>query len=279
MLRSMSLLLRFSCLAFGMIAAPAVAIDSAPMPNVQIEERMVPSGLSVSLGAAYWEGKFGGATTSELFVAPLSVRWRSDNVRAWATLPYMSIQSDGVLFAGTDGGPILVSSSTPSPQGRNRDGLGDLTLGATWTAIDGGGTGLMLDLTTRVKLPTAADSTGLSTGKTDVSIAADVSVPAGGVVPYASVSYRFLGDPSGFDLRNTINTSVGVSLPFSEKAVALVAYEYDRAPSNLVDDGHEIFAAFSGPATDRLDWTAYGSVGLSEGASDFSAGLLLTLSL
>ncbi len=268
-----------SCAAIGLFAAPALAIDSAPMPNVQIEERMVPSGISVSLGAAYWEGKFGGATTSELFVAPLSIRYRSGDIRVWGTLPYMSIHSDGVLFAGTDGGPILVDAGTPSPVGRSRDGLGDITVGATWSAIDGGDDGLMLDLTTRAKLPTASGDSGLSTGKTDVSIAADISIPAGGVVPYASFSYRFLGDPDGFDLRNTINTAVGVSIPFSDRAVALVAYEFDRAPSDFVEDGHEIFAAVSGPATERLDWTAYGSVGLSDGASDFALGFLLTLSI
>ena len=263
------------------LAAPALAIDSAPMPNVQVDERVSLSGISISAGLAYWEGDFGGPTTSELLVVPVSLRYDSGTLRAWATLPYMRVESEGVLFAGTDGGPIFVDPATASPAGTVREGLGDLTVGATWSVWEEGVRPVSLDLTSRIKLPTADDDDGLSTGKTDISFAVDVSRAVNGVVPYVSAGYKFIGDPDGFDLDNTVSLAAGLSVPLGEvgDTIALIAYEYDSSASDLVDDGHEIFSAISGSIDDRFTWTAYGSVGLSDGASDFALGALFTVKL
>lgn len=260
-------------------AAPALAAaDDAPMPNVQIENRTSLSGFSVSTGATYWQGDFGAPTTSELFIALVNLRYEFDGLRVWGTLPYMRVESDGVLFAGTDGGPILVDTGSPSPAGRVRNGFGDVTLGATYAVVENGGD-WAVDLSSRVKLPTASDESGLSTGKTDVGVSVDISRAVQGVVPFVSAGYTFLGDPDGYDLRNTVSASAGLSIPFGgDDTVALISYEYDRAATDFVDDGHELFGAVSGTVSDQFSWTGFGTVGLSEGASDFALGLLLSLS-
>ena len=253
------------------------AADDAPMPNVQVEKTLSPSGFSLSAGATYWTGDFGFPTRSHLFSAALSARYAAADIRVWATLPWMSVRSDATLFAGMDGGPIFVSAATP-PQGREREGLGDLTLGGTWTAVDGGLSAPTVDLTTRVKLPTASDSSGLSTGKTDVALSADVSMPVGGIIPYISGGYTFLGDPDGFDLRNPISAAAGFSAPIGprEAGVLVLAYEYDRSSSAVFGDRHELFGALSFDVAQRINLTGYATVGLNEAAADTAVGLLTT---
>lgn len=279
--------LRPAALLAGLVTVAAIhaparaASDDAPMPNVQIDNRTSLGGFSISAGPAFWSGDFGGPTTSDIFVAAVSLRYDSGPLRTWATLPYMRVESDGVLFAGTDGGPILVDTTRPSPEGRVRDGLGDITVGATWSALEGRADGLAVDLTGRLKLPTASDGSGLSTGKTDVSLSADVSKPVGGVVPFVSAGYRFLGDPDGYDLRNTVSASAGLTLPLAETAdtVLLLSYDYDESATRFVDDSHALFAAISGTIGGGFTWTGYGSAGLSDGTSDFSIGALVSFAL
>lgn len=151
------------------------------MPRVQVEERTALSGFSISSGITYWQGDFGGPSNSELLVVPFTLRYSTGPIRVWITLPYMRVESDGLLFAGTDGGPIIADPTTPSPFGRVREGIGDLTLGATWSAIEENEGGLGLDFTSRIKLPVGKDE--LSTDKTDVGFAVDVSQRIGEVVP------------------------------------------------------------------------------------------------
>lgn len=45
----------------------------------------------------------------------------------------------------------------------------------------------------------------------------------------------------------------------------------------MVDDSQEIFAAFTTPLGNRLNFTLYGSAGLSEGAPDLGRGARITL--
>jgi|TARA_R100000501_G_scaffold17911_1_gene34648 hypothetical protein len=259
-------------------AAAIKAAESGPMPNPRLDDVTSLSGFSASTGVAYWQGDFGLPTRSNLLVVPLSLKYDFGDLRVWGTLPYMRVESDALLFAGTDGGPIEAGAAISPGQARVRDGLADLTLGGTWSLTRSAEDGFDVDVTTRVKLPTASNDSGLSTGKTDVTLAADIAKPIGGIVPYVSAGYRFLGDPDGFDLNNTLHLAGGFSVPLGERGdtVALLAYEYDESPSRLVDDGHELFSAVSGSINDRFSWTGYGSVGLNEGASDFALGLLLT---
>ena len=264
-----------------MMAAQRVALVAALVGAVlaaRVEAQPAAgSGVSVSTGLGYTSGDYSAPTKTEILVAPFSLRYRTGPLRLLATLPYVRIDSPGTVFGGVEGGPIIVDPETP--MGRQvREGLGDLSLGATYTLPEATTGAFLVDLGARVKLPTSEKREQLGTGKTDITLSADVSRQFDRVAPFANVSYRFYGDPAAWDLRDGFATSVGTSVQ-AGRGVAILSYDYTRAASRFIGDAHELFAGYSGPAIDQLSWTAFGTAGLSEGAPDYGFGLLLTFRL
>lgn len=258
-------------------AAPAWAQAADPVADATaqgvgpVAEGDEGFGLSFSTGLDYSSGDYGAATKTEILVVPFSLRASFGQSRFTATIPYLRIDSPGGVIIGPDGNPL---PGVPSGAGV-RKGLGDLSLGYAYSIPAEALGGLELDLGGRVKLPTSSDRKQLGTGKTDVAVSADLSYPMGLFSPFATIGYRFLGDPEGIELDNSFTGSLGTTFQLGT-TVAIFSYDYSEASSDLAKDAHELFAAFSGPATSRLNWTVYGIAGLSEGSPDFGLGALLT---
>lgn len=116
----------------------------------------------------------------------------------------------------------------------------------------------------------------MGTGKTDFSAAVDLSKTFGNVAPFVDVGYKWAGDPSYVDLKNTWFGLAGVSI-VAGKSVILASYDYREASSPFAVDSHELFGAFSTPLSKRLNFTLYGSTGLSNGAPDFGVGAMISV--
>jgi hypothetical protein len=231
-------------------------------------------GLSFSTGADYSTGDYGAASKTKILVVPFSLRASVGQSRFTATLPYLRIDSPGGVILGPDGNPL---PGVPTTSGV-RKGLGDLSLGYTYSIPPANLGGLELDLGARVKLPTSADRRQLGTGKTDVTVSADLSYPMGLFSPFVTAGYRFLGDPAGVELDNGFAGSIGTTAQLGT-TIAILSYDYTEASSALAEDSHELFGAVSTPVAERLDFTLYGIAGLSEGSPDVGVGALLTFKL
>jgi len=233
--------------------------------------------LTASAGIGYSSGRYTAPSTTDIVVAPFSVRYATGPVRLTATLPYLYVNSVGTVLSAS-GVPIVVTPGDPNARKRARDGIGDVQLGITYT-LPASLTGeWLIDFTARAKLPTARRSIGLGTGKADMFISTEVSREFGRFAPFVNVGYRFLGDPPGFKLRNSISTSVGTSYQLG-RTYLIASYDYTRATTTFVPDAHELFGGVSGPAIGRLTWTAFGTAGLSKGAPDYGVGMLFSYKL
>jgi hypothetical protein len=229
-----------------------------------------PGTFSVSTGADYSSGDYGGTQKTKILVVPVTAAYRTEGLRLSASLPYLRIQGAGVVL-GPDGQPL---PGVPTAAG-TRSGVGDLSLGATTYLKPEALGGLEIDLSGRVKLPTSQKSKGLGTGKTDFSVAADLSYPIGQWAPFLTLGYRMPGDPAGVALRNTVAASAGSSFTVG-RTVLIASYDYAEAASPLARDSQELFAAVNTPIARQVSWTGYGTVGLSKGAPDFGLGMLVT---
>jgi len=230
--------------------------------------------FSITTGVDYTTGKYGASEDTTILVIPVSARFKTGDWRFSATVPYLQIDGASSIVGSGDGGPIIIDPNAPRVK---RDGLGDLSVGAIFSAMKEETAGVNLDLGATVKLPTGSASDGLGTGKTDYSVSADTSKTFGVVSPFVTVGYRVPGDPDGVDLDNTFSASVGASVAFGE-SVAILSYDYRQATSDLAEDSREVFGAFSGPVG-SANWTLYASAGLSDGSPDLGAGLMLTFKL
>lgn len=242
------------------------ALDS-PVPG--------DSSLTLSLGSSFASGKFGGASATNIWATAAGARLSFGALRLNASIPYMRIRSNGTVFTGIDSTPVIVARGT----GRRsvHKGLGDLTLGASY-ALPAMTANTEIELSGRVKVPTASRSSALSSGKTDFSVGAQATQVVGKFAPFASVTYRFFGDSEQLRLKNGIAASAGSSLALDDKTVLLASYHYAQKASSLISDSHELFAGASrGFSDNRLRLSGYVTAGLSRGAAAASGGLSISV--
>jgi hypothetical protein len=257
---------------FGLAALGALA---AATPAMGQSTAASPLGLSFTTGVDYSSGDYGATDKTNILVVPLNARLSSGDLRVSATLPYLRIKGPGSVIGGGEGGPIVVDPGSDLPVTK-RSGLGDLSLSATYGVLRQDNAGFDLDLTGRVKLPTASKAKGLGTGKADYGVSAEVARTFGNATPFLSVGYRMPGDPEGINLRNSMTASAGASFA-AGSTVLIASYDYAGRTSANAFDSHSLFGAVSGAATERLNLTGYGTAGLSKGAADYGLGLLMTL--
>lgn len=250
----------------------------SPFTAVQAMDRLDPlrSSVSVSVATSYITGDFGASTNTSIVSSAAGIRYALSDLRLSASLPWMRIRSNGTIFTGIDGTPIIAAPD--AGRRTTHSGLGDLTLGGAYT-VTPSQNGPEIEVSGRVKLNTAADSTGLSTGKTDYSAGLQVMQPMGRFVPFASVSYRIFGDPVGLDLKDGVALSAGTSIVAGPDNLVVLSYHFAQAASRLVGDSHELFA---GASTNLegvgLRVTGFATAGLSRGAAGLSIGLGLSKS-
>ena len=231
-------------------------------------------GLSLTTGADFSSGDYGAPARTDILVVPFSLRAKKGPIRVSATLPWLRLDGPANIVGGGEDGPIVIDPNAPAPR-RVRKGLGDLSLAFDYALPSEDLVGLEIDLGLRLKLPTSKTSRGLSTGKTDVGLVADISRPIGKLSPFLTLGYRMPGDPDGVELRNSATVSAGASATFG-KLVAIGAYDYAGASSRLGFDSHSLFAALAGPVAKKVILTGYGTIGMSRGAPDHGLGLLVT---
>lgn len=251
----------FACAMGALTAAPASA------QSIQQSD----FSLSASTGVDYSSGDYGAAEDTEIFVIPAVLRATTGNLAFTASVPYLRIDGPGNVVVGPGGEPL---PGAPTASGV-REGIGDLSLGAAYTFTGAQPGGVELTLGGNVKLPTSQESEQLGTGETDYTVKGEVSAPLGGLTPFASVGYRFFGDPEGVDLRSGPTASAGFSTSVGT-SVLIASYDYVRAITPATEDSHSIFSGLSVPVGSRLNFTGYGVAGLSEGSPDFGVGLLVT---
>ena len=263
-------------LASAIASTPAFAQDRGVEEIVNANDR--ESTILLSTGIDFSRGDYGDVQATEIVVVPVSLRVRATD---WLSLglstAWIRIDGPGVVL-GPDNEPL---PGFPTAR-QTRQGLGDLGASATVALPLGDESHWTVDLTGRVKLPTASKRRGLTTGKSDFSFGANVGYVAGKWLPFVDLGIRIPGDPAGIDLRNSPSVSIGTArvLGADGKNGALIAsYDWQRAFSPFARDSHSLFAAYSHAVAKRFDLTGYGSVGLSSGAAAIEVGLLVTAKL
>ncbi|MFK3891301.1 hypothetical protein [Sphingomonas sp. NPDC079357] len=257
-------------------ATATVSASSVP----QAMERLDGGGstVDVSLGTLYGAGKFGTGSTTTIWSSAASARVHIDNLTLSASLPWMQIRSRSTIFTGIDATPVLIAPNTAIAK-RTTEGFGDLTVGAAYT-IAPTGLPVEVELSARAKLNTASSSSGLSSGSNDYALGADVSVPLGKVTPFASFTYRFLGDTDAYVLRDGPAASAGASLGLGSEAFLVASYHYSSAATRQVSAAHELFAGASQRiAGTPFRLTGFVTTGLSSGAAAISGGAALSIGL
>ena len=258
------------------VSRPAAYVDQPVTSNGDSQDAIADrDAVTLSLGGSAWSGDFGSHSTTDISAGLLSAQYNRGDWHVAATLPYTRITTAGDVFLGIGATPLIVRPETTSVR-RVNEGVGDLTLNASYLTPGLPALGLDIELLGGVKIPTASSASRVSTGKSDFSLGSELSRPIGRIVPFVSVIYRDFGSSSRLPLRDGIASSVGASYVVSDQIVVNASYDYARSASHFVSDAHEIVASASYRFPHyNIRLSSYASAGLSQGAPAISGGLSL----
>jgi hypothetical protein len=185
-------------------------------------------------------------------------------------VPYIRINGPGDVVRGADGNLVISSEAS----GRTTEsGVGDVLAALSYVFYPSSSALPALELTGRIKLPTADEDEGLGTGETDYTLQADVSKSFGALSSFATLGYRVLGDSSDLDLDDGFLASLGIGYRFSPRLNLGLAFDYREASTDGTDDSREIVPYTSYRCSDSVTLGTYGVVGLSDSSSDLAIGV------
>lgn len=229
-------------------------------------------GLTLGMGVDYSTGLYGDAMATDILFVPAFLKWEHDPWTAKMSVAYVRIRGPGrVVLNGEK--PIQADESAQGAT--TEEGLGDVTLALGRTLWTDPATGMGLDLTAKLKLPTADETKGLGTGKTDAGLLLDGYAALGPVSWIAGVGYRWMGDPPGSSYRNVWSGNTGFSLKAGPTVSVGLMYDYRQSVYATSPGSSELtpFASFKLGRGYKLQW--YGTVGLSDSSPDRGMGLML----
>ncbi len=126
-----------------------------------------------------------------------------------------------------------------------------------------------------IKVPTASREAALGTGEVDFGINGQISQRFGNVIPFVTAGYTFIGEPTGFDVRNTLSGAVGGQFVVRKSSSVTLSYSYDQAATNQIGDNQSLGLGFATSLTNRLQLGVDARAGVSADAPDARLGIRL----
>lgn len=221
-----------------------------------------PARFHTDVGFNYVTGDYGLSSTTDVYVATAGATYEQGPWRTQLTVPYIVLTGPATVVG--DGG-------IPRASTEREEGLGDVTLSGTYlfgpVVAD-----TDLDLTARVKFPTASDSKGLGTGELDYYVEASARHHFGTFTPFATVGYRFLGSNATYPVKDGLYASLGAALAVNPSTVIGVSGSWRERIVDGGDDSVELlgFVAYDISPTWRVQ--GYALTGFTDASPDLGVG-------
>lgn len=224
--------------------------------------------FSISTGAEYTTGTYGGDADIEDFYVPLKATMDFRRLSFRLTVPYLSVRApEGTVITGPGGEPIPGTGDIVTNSGIG-DVIGSVTV---YDVIRNRRLGFAMDLTGKVKFGTADADKGLGTGENDFTVQADFLKFTDTITWVGSLGYKFRGEPPGATLDDAFLASAGGIYRFSDDTRAGLFFDY-RESSIGADAAQELSAFVSNRI--GVDWKlqAYIFKGFTDSSADWGGG-------
>lgn len=246
------------------VAGPAQAQESF---NDYFWARRVTTGLD------YTAGKYGETTTTEIAFVPVSAQaargpWTFKVSGGWLSVSGPALILDGAATGGAAASP-----------NRKDSGFADTSLSAMYSLERLYDKGVYIDLTARVKLPTASYGKGLGTGEGDLALQVDGAFAWDHVMPFVTLGYKFNGSPANLPLRDVWFGSLGVQYNWNEKVTTGVAFDYRQSSLKTSSDPQEGTVYLNVRFTEEWSFNLYGLTGFSQNSPGAGGGITFTYRL
>jgi hypothetical protein len=229
--------------------------------------------LTLSAGVDYSTGDYGTDEDTEVWYFPVMAKYELGRSVFKLTVPYLRIDGPSGC-AIIDGRPICGEAGTSSTE----EGLGDVVLGYSYSLTPQPVAGFFVDLGGKIKFGTADEDKGLGTGENDYALYADAFYPAGDWTPFATLGYRFMGDPDGYDFDDTWYGTLGVDYKLSQVNNVGGLWDLRESVTHTGDGASELMLYWSHKFTGGYKLQTYAVSGFSDDSPDYGLGVMLLYS-
>lgn len=224
--------------------------------------------FSLATGFDYSTGKYGTASSTDIFSIPVIGKYETGPWVFKLTAPYVRISGMGGVVPGM--GRIRTSGST----GNTQSGLGDTIAAATYNLYEESESTLGVDLTGKVKLATA--DTGLGSGANDYAAQMDVYQSLDKFTAMGSLGSKVMGSPTGITLKSVFYGSFGGVYQFTNQTSGGVDMSLAQSPSALAARQQELTAYVSYKIDNHFKAQGYVLKGFSSGSPGKGVGALVS---
>ena len=233
--------------------------------------------LKLTIGMDYSSGDYGQTDNTQMLYLPFTLKYETFPWGLQLTIPWLSITGSGTVVGGVDGGVVIGGRGQGQGQRRTTEsGLGDVVAGASFALDSVWNSGPLVDLIAKVKFATADETRDLGTGENDLSLQADIAKTYGRFTPFATLGYKFMGDPPDLDLNDVLFASAGADYRFHLSLSGGASFEYRESSSLTSTDAEELLGYLNWKLTNRWSVNGYGVMGLTDGSPDSGVGVQLT---
>ena len=224
--------------------------------------------FSLATGFDYSTGKYGTASTTNIFSIPVVGKYTTGPWVFKLTAPYLHISGMGGVVPGT--GHIKASGYT----GNTQSGLGDAVAAATYNLYENNASSRSIDLTGKIKLATA--DANLGSGANDYAAQMDVYQSLDKFTAMGTLGSKVLGSPAGITLNTVLYGSFGGVYQFSNQTSGGMDMSLTQGPSTTTAGQQELTAYVSYKIDKRLKAQGYVLKGFSDGSPDKGVGALFS---
>jgi hypothetical protein len=237
------------------------------------EEKPEARDWKVSVSVNYETGKYGTTSNTDTFYMPVTIKkYFPDMGDISLTIPYIS-QTGSSDVTNIDG-TVFQTKLTPGAPVTN-SGVGDLILrGSYYLFSESRNVPFDLNLTAKIKVPTADDSRGLGTGEFDTGFGLEFAktLPSG-FTGYLDIYYTAIGDPPGLDLEDRVSFDAGFSLKIAPQWTMSAFYE--ESTPLLKSNSHlrDLLLSFEFKANSRSRLFFGTTLGLTDTSPEYGLSL------
>ncbi len=257
----------------GSVAAflAATGLASAQQQPVPVDTASVQSdGFSLTTGADYSTGKYGGTSSTDILYVPLTGAYEMDKWLFKVTVPYIMITGPGNVVRGV--GRI---KNKAAGRRTTQSGLGDVVAGVTRNLIDVTSSGTLVDLTGKIKFGTADAGKALGTGENDYGAQIDLTQRVTAALSaFGTFGYKIIGSPSGAQLSNVFYGEAGAAVKLSEGSRLGAIFHASQAPSPVSGPERDVTAYLTQQLSERWKLQIYGDHGFANGSPDWGGGAM-----
>jgi hypothetical protein len=258
--------------AAAFLATTTLSSAQQQRPSAAGSESLLGGTFSLTAGADYTTGKYGGTSATDILYLPVTGKYQTDKWVFQLTVPYILVTGPGNVVRG-----IGIIKGRKAGPNRTEEGLGDIVAGVTRNLVDIGSTGTLIDLTGKVKFGTADAAKGLGTGENDYAGQVDVTQRVTSALSvFGSLGYDFIGSPAGAQLNNVLYAEGGAVLKISDGTRAGAIFDASQAPSPVSGAQSMVTAYLSQQLSQSWKVQVYGVKGFTNGSPDYGGGAMAT---